>query len=165
VTISAELIIPTNGSRRVNTTFLGASSPLAPTINAALTDFGRLNVLATLQLTTNPNVFVAGDVVGLKEQHTLIKADAHAAIVSANVLALLKARAAGKEKLGAQAIGLKPYKKAMDAIFITNGARRGVTYMDFFTFFGWPIILGNWFTALVKSKTLLVGRVKGQMNQ
>lgn len=106
----------------MNTTFLGSNSPSAATINAALTDFGRLDVKDTLQLTTNPNVFAAGDVVALKEQHTLIKASAHAPIVVANVLAYLKAHESEREKLDTKALGLKSYKKAPDMVVITNGS-------------------------------------------
>jgi NADH dehydrogenase FAD-containing subunit len=72
-----------------------------------------LQVEPSLQLTTNPHVFAAGDVVALPEQHTLIKASAHAGIIAANILTLLQA----KNKTPAT----KPYHKAMDGILITNG--------------------------------------------
>ncbi|KIM32294.1 hypothetical protein M408DRAFT_20611 [Serendipita vermifera MAFF 305830] len=154
--------IPTSGSRRVNTTFLGDKSPSAVTINAALTDHGRLDVSRTLQLITNPNVFAGGDVVALNETHTLIKAGAHVPVIVENILALLKA-----SENGTTVANLKTYKKAMDGIVITNGVTRGVTYLDFFVLpiLGWPIIIGNWFTAMVKSKSLLIGRAKKMMGQ
>jgi hypothetical protein len=37
--------------------------------------------------------------------------------------------------------------------------------VDLFTFFGRPIIMGNWFSATMKSKGLMVGMSKGIMNQ
>jgi len=43
--------------------------------------------------------------------------------------------------------------------------KRGTTYLDFFTFFGWPLIFGDWFTALVKSKSLFVNVAKAMLNQ
>jgi len=78
---------------------------------------GHLDVLATLQLKTNPRVFVAGDVVGLPEQHTLIKATAHAPIVVANIRTLVEAN-------GKPTKALKRYTKAIDSILVTNGRVR-----------------------------------------
>jgi len=67
-----------------------------------------------MQLKSNPRVFAAGDIVALPEQHTLVKATAHAPVVAANILALIKAN--GKPKKA-----LKQYTKAMDGILMTNG--------------------------------------------
>ncbi|KIM20310.1 hypothetical protein M408DRAFT_82206 [Serendipita vermifera MAFF 305830] len=162
VTLPAELIIPTRGSRRVNTTFLGDNSPSAVTINAALVEQGRLDVSRTLQLTSNPNVFAGGDVVALNEAHTIVKAWAHTSVIVENILALLTARENGTE-----VVHLKKYKKAMDGIAITNGARRGTMYLDFFTIpiLGWPIILGDWITSTLKSQSLSAGGIRSWMGQ
>ncbi|KAG8829421.1 hypothetical protein FRC17_006601 [Serendipita sp. 399] len=113
VQVPAELIIATVGRRGVNTHFVHASS--APTISKALKPGGHLDVKDTLQLTTNPNVFAAGDVVALAEQHTLIKAGSHAGIVTGNILSLLRTPTGP----------LKNYTKATDMILITNG-RKGI---------------------------------------
>ncbi|PVG00793.1 FAD/NAD(P)-binding domain-containing protein [Serendipita vermifera] len=157
-TVPAELIVSVNGRRGVNTSFLDSThSPSAPSINKALESSGHLQVNPSLQLTTNPHVFAAGDVVALPEQHTLIKASAHAGIVAGNILVLLQA----KDKRPAT----KPYRKAMDSILITNGRTRGSTYFDFFTVFGRPIIFGDWFSSVLKSKGLLIGMARGILNQ
>lgn len=159
VKVAADLIIPTTGRRGVNTHFLGASSsPSAANINKSLVAGGHLDVLATLQLKTNPRVFAAGDVVALPEQHTLIKAANHAPVVAANIFALIQANGDNKK-------ALKNYTKAMDAILITNGRTRGVMYVDLFRFFGRPIIFGDWLSAKLKSNGLLIGMAKGMMNQ
>jgi hypothetical protein len=110
-----------------------------------------------------------------------MKAHAHVEIVAPNIMALLKARESGKADLDAKANGLKAYKKSTDSVAITNGAvssrrivlrallialqSRGSTYLDFFTIFGWPIILGNWLTALLKSRGLLISHVRGMLYQ
>lgn len=75
---------------------------------------GHLDVLATLQLKSNPRVFAAGDVVALPEQHTLVKAGAHAPVIAANILELIRGD-------GKATKALKQYTKAMDGILITNG--------------------------------------------
>lgn len=74
-----------------------------------------MQVSKTLQTTTNPRVFAAGDVVALPEQHTIIKANAHAAVIARNILTLI---GAGNKKSGGE---LTEYTKAMDSILVTNG--------------------------------------------
>jgi apoptosis-inducing factor 2 len=145
------------------------------TINKSVTSGGYLDVLPTLQLKSNPRVFAAGDVVALPEQHTLIKATAHAPVIAANILALVQG--GGKSNKA-----LKNYTKAMDGILITNGRvsnrlsswpdfeltplqTRGATYLDFFTIFGKPFMMGDWMTAKMKSQGLLIGMAKGMVNQ
>jgi NADH dehydrogenase FAD-containing subunit len=140
-----------------------------------VTSGGYLDVLSTLQLKTNPRVFAAGDVVALPEQHTIIKAASHGPVIAANILALIQAN--GKPRKA-----LKQYTKAMDGILITNGRvsssllwwssfeltrlqTRGSTYLDFFTIFGKPIMMGDWFSAKMKSQGLMVGMAKGMVNQ
>ncbi|KAG8830651.1 hypothetical protein FRC18_007767 [Serendipita sp. 400] len=153
VQLSAELIIPTTGRRGVRTHFVQPDS--APSISKALRAGGYLDVKDTLQLTSNPNVFAAGDVVALAEQHTLIKAGSHAGIVAGNILSLLRTPNGP----------LKNYTKATDMILVTNGRYGGAAYFDFFTIFGRPFILGSWFAGMVKGRGLLVGMAKSSLNQ
>jgi hypothetical protein len=49
-------------------------------------------------------------------------------------------------------------------VFIVLFQTRGLTYLDFFTFFGWPIILGNWISTKLKSGNLLVGMARKGLN-
>jgi len=74
-----------------------------------LTDTGFVKVQPTLQLSTHPEIFAVGDVVDLPEQKQLFKAQRHAAIVAANIVAYLRGRP------------LKPYKGDPEVIFISIG--------------------------------------------
>jgi NADH dehydrogenase FAD-containing subunit len=74
-----------------------------------LTDTGFVKVQPTLQLSTHPEIFAVGDVVDLPEQKQLFKAQSHAAIVAANIVAYLRGRS------------LKPYKSMPEVIFISIG--------------------------------------------
>lgn len=74
-----------------------------------LTDTGFVKVQSTLQLSTHPEIFAIGDVVDLPEQKQLFKAQSHAAIVAANVVAYLRGRS------------LKLYKSMPEVIFISIG--------------------------------------------
>jgi NADH dehydrogenase FAD-containing subunit len=108
------------GVRGVFTSFLSSSSsPLAPTINHALHTDGHLLVKPTFQLITNPNVFAAGDVVAIPEQHSLVKIHAHEPIAVANILAVLKEKEA--ETKPNTGTALKEYKGATEGLVITNG--------------------------------------------
>jgi NADH dehydrogenase FAD-containing subunit len=159
-TIPAEFIVATAGRRGVNTSFLtAANSPSAPGISGSLNAAGFIETTNTLQLKKNPRVFAGGDVLAFPEQHTLIKAGAHAPLIAGNIITLI---AAGENKGKGK---LTEYVKPTDSILITNGRTRGSLYVDLFTFFGRPVILGNWISATLKSKTLLVGVAKGLVNQ
>ena len=108
--------VATVGRRGVNTSFLTAArSPSAPGISSSLNADGFIETRDTLQLKKNPRVFAAGDVVAFPEQHTLIKAGAHAPIIAGNIITLINAEEnKGEGKL-------KQYSKATDSIIITNG--------------------------------------------
>jgi NADH dehydrogenase FAD-containing subunit len=171
--------VATAGRRGVNTSFLtAAKSPSAPGINGSLNAGGFVETTSTLQLKKNPRVFAGGDVVAFPEQHTFIKAGVHGPLIAGNIIALINAA----ENTGNGR--LKEYTKPTDTIIITNGRvsdsplyflsfdntefdlqTRGSGYIDFFTFFGRPIIIGNWFSAMMKSKGLFIGMSKGIMNQ
>jgi hypothetical protein len=63
-------------------------------------------------------VFAVGRSWHSENSNGLIKAK-----LSANILAYLKARESGKEKVDSEAVGLKLYKKAMDLIIYHEWTR------------------------------------------
>ncbi|KAF8918888.1 hypothetical protein CPB85DRAFT_1279205 [Mucidula mucida] len=87
-----------------------------------------------------------GDIVDIKEQKQAAKADVHSGIVSGNVLAYL----AGAENK------MKNYKGSFEMIVVTNGKEDGVAYLGIL----WGIVLGGWFSKLVKSRGLLLSQFK-----
>ncbi|KAJ7848570.1 FAD/NAD(P)-binding domain-containing protein [Mycena olivaceomarginata] len=108
----------------------------------ALTPAGFVKVKPTLQLLNHPNIFAAGDIVEWNEQKQAIKAGAHAKLVVQNVLSYISGNGSS----------LKTYKTGFEAILVTNGKRGGISYFGVL----WGLIFGGWFTALLKSKSLLV---------
>jgi len=137
-TLTADLVVKAFGSRP-NTAFIATLSP------DLLTENGFVKIRPTLQLPSYSNIFAAGDVIDYKEQKQAAKAGAHAAVVVANIIALLK---------GGQ---LKPYKGSPELIAITNGKYGGISYLGIL----WGIVLGNWLSALLKSKGLTVSIARG----
>ncbi|KZS91692.1 FAD/NAD-P-binding domain-containing protein [Sistotremastrum niveocremeum HHB9708] len=134
----ADLIVPTRGGRP-NTEFIKSLG------TKALTPYGRVNVKPTLQVEGETNVFAAGDVIEYKEQKQVAKAAGHAPVIIENVIALLSGSSPSKE-----------YKGSMEAILVTNGKNGGAGYMGML----WGVKLGDYLTAKIKSKTLLVGYAK-----
>ncbi|KAF8316104.1 FAD/NAD(P)-binding domain-containing protein [Clavulina sp. PMI_390] len=136
----ADLFIPTFGPRP-NTSFLKSFAS-----GAALSPGGRVNVTPTLnvQLASSsvlPEVWAMGDIIEWDEQHMLMKATAHLAIVKKNLLATL-AGSGGK---------LAEYQSGKEMIMVTVG-KGGFGFLPFFG--GW--IVGNWFVGLIKSGSLFV---------
>ncbi|KAJ6511399.1 FAD/NAD(P)-binding domain-containing protein, partial [Mycena vitilis] len=132
--LSADLIFRTTGASHPNTAFiksLGAD---------ALTPAGFIKVKPTLQLLKYPIIFAAGDAIEWAEQKQALKCYAHAKVVIKNVENYNKG------------IALKNYSTGFEAIIVTNGKRGGASYFGVL----WGILLGGWFTALTKSKSLLV---------
>jgi NADH dehydrogenase FAD-containing subunit len=76
-------------------------------------------VKPTFQLITNPNVFAAGDVVAIPEQHSLVKVHAHEPIAIANILVVLKEKEA--ETKPSTGTTLKEYAGATEGLVVTNG--------------------------------------------
>ncbi|KAK0208923.1 hypothetical protein DFS33DRAFT_1306417 [Desarmillaria ectypa] len=131
--IKADLFVPAWGPKP-NTGFIASSLP------GAITDKGFVKIKPTLQLASYPEIFALGDILDWKEQKQAAKANAHAALISANVLSYLD----GKH--------LKEYKGSYELILVTNGKNGGAAYFGVL----WGIVLGDWAAKLSKSKTLLI---------
>ncbi|KAF8167610.1 FAD/NAD(P)-binding domain-containing protein [Crassisporium funariophilum] len=137
-TIKADLVLSTSGPKP-NTEFIAKS--LGADV---LTERGLVKINPTLQMVAHPDIFVVGDVVDYREQKMLMKAQNHAGIVAANVVAQLNGGA------------LKAYKGTTEMIVITLGRNGGAGFMNIL----WGIVLGDWFARLAKSKTLLIGQLR-----
>ncbi|KAJ7611148.1 FAD/NAD(P)-binding domain-containing protein [Mycena rosella] len=140
--LKADLIVPT-GATHPNTAFVNSLDA------DALTPAGFVKVKPTLQLLSYPNIFAAGDIIDWKEQKQAIKAGAHSQLVTKNVISYIK---------GAP---LKNYSTAFEALVLTNGKRGGLSYFGVL----WGIVLGSWFTRLIKSKSLLVPMFRKESGQ
>ncbi len=85
---------------------------IASSLSGVVTDKGFVKVKPTLQLVSYPEIFALGDILDWKEQKQAAKANAHAALVSANVLNYLNSKP------------LKEYKGSYELILVTNGKVR-----------------------------------------
>ncbi|KAJ7170069.1 FAD/NAD(P)-binding domain-containing protein [Mycena filopes] len=139
--IEADLVVPTRGPRP-RTDFVSKSLGAA-----TLDERKQIKVKPTLQLIEHSDIFAIGDAINTVEQKQVMKANAHAAIVAANIIAYLSSRP------------LKPYKGSTEIIVVTNGKDGGQGYLGIL----WGITLGAWFARMVKSKTLLVPMSRGAM--
>ncbi|KAJ7446462.1 FAD/NAD(P)-binding domain-containing protein [Mycena galericulata] len=139
--IEADLVIPTRGPRP-NTEFVGKSLG-ADTLD----EQNQIKVKPTLQLLQHPDIFALGDAINTVEQKQIMKANAHAGIIIANIIAYLSGKA------------LKPYKGSPEMIIVTNGKQGGRAYLGIL----WGITLGNWFARMAKSKALFVPMARGFM--
>ncbi|PPR02018.1 hypothetical protein CVT24_011141 [Panaeolus cyanescens] len=134
--IVSDLVIQARGFTP-NTDFV-ASSLGEETITRSKT----IKVLPTLQLGPNhPRIFAGGDVIDWPEQKQAGKVAFHAAVIAKNIVSMSQGK-------GAPAI----YKGAFDGIIITIGKTQGVGFLRLL----WGIVLGNWFSAWIKSKNLMV---------
>ncbi|KAK7064070.1 FAD/NAD(P)-binding domain-containing protein [Favolaschia claudopus] len=139
--IDADLVISTRGPRP-NTAFVGRSLG-ADTLD----ERGQIKVTKTLQLLNHPNIFAMGDAINTAENKQIMRSLAHGGILATNVAAMLSGKA------------LKPYNGSMDVIMITNGKTGGMAYIGIL----WGIIFGDWFTRLIKSKSLLVPMTRSSL--
>lgn len=91
---------------RPNTSFISSSLG-----SGVLTDNGYVKIKSTMQLTSNPHIFAAGDIIDFPEQKQVGKYYRHADIVAANVIALLENQRTMKEYKG----------PAFEGMFLTIG--------------------------------------------
>lgn len=149
--------VPTFGSRP-NTEVIKSLG------SGVLTDNGYVRVKPTLQLVNHPRIFALGDIIDWKEQKQAAKVAGHVSVVANNVLTLVGLESKFKE-----------YKGSIELIALTNGKVCSSRFLfsiegllNYFyqnggsSYFGilWGIILGNWFTWLIKSKSLMVDMTK-----
>ena len=145
-----------------NTDFIGES--LGP---EALTKTSLVKVEKTLQLSSHPEIFAVGDIVGWEEQKQATKAVGHAPVVVANVVNLLAGRPVRKEYGGfPEVIAIangKVGKPPLVALVISHphppSQNGGSTFIPLL----WGIVLGNFITALIKSKGLFIWAVRGKV--
>ncbi|KAF9567232.1 FAD/NAD(P)-binding domain-containing protein [Agrocybe pediades] len=137
--ITADIVMPTRGPRP-NTKFLESLG------SDVLASNGYINVLPTLQVKGHPNIFALGDAIEWKEQKQAGKVGNHAAVVLANVLAIL----------GVSKKALVNYKGSNEMIVITNGKNGGIGYFNVL----WGITLGNRMSSMIKSKSLFIAMTK-----
>ncbi|KAM6495084.1 hypothetical protein JOM56_009707 [Amanita muscaria] len=138
--IPADYAVSTRGPRP-NTEFIATSLT-----SSVLTSRGLVKILPTFQLPDFPNIFALGDVIDWNEQKQLGKALGHAAIVTNNIQAYLSGRS------------LKPYKGSTEMIIITLGKNAGAGVL-------WGIVVGDWISRTLKSKTLMVDMMRSSLGQ
>ncbi|KZV80849.1 FAD/NAD(P)-binding domain-containing protein [Exidia glandulosa HHB12029] len=134
--LNADVIIQAVGPTP-NTTVVATLDP------SVITPDSRVKVLPTLQVplaSGKRNVFVAGDIVDIQEQHSSIRAAAHAPIVVANVLSVLNGKDAAKK-----------YKSGPEIIMLTRGKTGGLGYAGFLCGLTFP----SWLVGTLKGKDLL----------
>ncbi|KAF8633590.1 hypothetical protein AX15_001383 [Amanita polypyramis BW_CC] len=143
VQVETDLVVSARGPRP-NTSFIASSLG-----SNAVNDSGFVRIHPTLQLRDHPDIFALGDIVDWNEQKQLVKAAAHASIVVSNVEAYFSGHK------------MKEYKGSPEMIAITVGKNGGVTYIGLL----WGIIIGDWFTRWMKSRDLIVDRVRAALGQ
>ncbi|OSC98053.1 FAD/NAD-P-binding domain-containing protein [Trametes coccinea BRFM310] len=134
----ADLVVPSFGSRP-NTGFI---STLGEDV---VTAYGTVRVDQHLEVPGHPGVFAAGDIIDWKEQKQAAKANTHASVVAANVINFLEGQPLSKV-----------YKGSWELIVIPLGKTGGSGYFGVL----WGIVVGDWFTRMVKAKELMVSQAR-----
>ncbi|KAI8986166.1 FAD/NAD-P-binding domain-containing protein [Trametes punicea] len=134
----ADLVVQAFGSRP-NTDFVSTLDP------GVVTSHGTVRVNEFLEVPGHPGIFAVGDIIDWKEQKQAVKAQAHGAIVAANVISFLEGKPLAKK-----------YKGSMEAIVIPIGKNGGGGYVGIL----WGVMLGDFFTRLLKAKDLLLERAR-----
>ncbi|KAI0274994.1 FAD/NAD-P-binding domain-containing protein [Gloeopeniophorella convolvens] len=138
--VKGDLVVPTWGGRP-------ATKFVASLGTSVLDENGYIRVKPTLELESFSGVFAIGDAVSWVEIKNVLRARGHGDVVATNVLAYLNGTTS------------KTYKGKVEVIVVTNGRERGVFYFGVL----WGIMLGNWFSALVKSRELIVKGTRKQL--
>ncbi|KAJ3515585.1 hypothetical protein NLJ89_g1666 [Agrocybe chaxingu] len=139
--IPADLVVATRGPKP-NTEFIESLGP------DALNSTGFVKVRQTLQLANHPRIFAAGDVIDVAEEKQAAKTTAHAAVVVANVVSIIRGADDAKP--------LVTYKGSKELILITNGKNGGAGYFDVL----WGITVGDFLARATKSKGLMIDVMK-----
>ncbi|KAI9303224.1 hypothetical protein BJ944DRAFT_165810 [Cunninghamella echinulata] len=121
----------------------------------AIHENGYVKVKPSLQIdhpssSLSKNVFVIGDAAALDENKMAFHTIGHSAVVTENISRLVK---------NPSTTDLKQYKNNIDAIIIPFGKKQGVSQLPL------GIVAGNWFTSLLKGKTLFYDRYWKEFNQ
>ncbi|KAG5636131.1 hypothetical protein H0H81_009013 [Sphagnurus paluster] len=110
-----------------------------------LSSNGFVSVLPTFQIPGYGRIFAAGDIADLEEQKQLGKYITHSNIITANIQAIVN---------GQQTT--KTHTLSRELIVITIGKNGGASYFGIL----WCLMFGNWISSLVKSRNLLVSRMR-----
>jgi apoptosis-inducing factor 2 len=105
-----------------------------------LSEKGYVKVDHQLQVIGANNIFAMGDIADIKESKQLINAWEHTKIIAYNLTHEKKKSYTGVKN---------------DMIAIPFGPREGYTFLPYFG----GIVLGGWFTSIIKGRNLMIGRI------
>ncbi|TFK28571.1 FAD/NAD(P)-binding domain-containing protein [Coprinopsis marcescibilis] len=125
----------------------GANTPYMKFLRPSpLTDRGYVKVQPTFEVLYHPGIFALGDIVDLPEVKQLAKIDSgHANVVVSNVMSFLN-----------QEPMVRTYRGQIEIMAVSIGRERGISYLSML----WGITLGHWLTKTLKSRTLVIEKVR-----
>jgi len=129
----ADLVVPCRGPTP-NTAFV----TLVP---GSLSDTNHIRVYATLQVMKYPRIFAGGDAIEWDEQKQVTKYQAHASVIVANIVSVLRKK---------QPMAL--YQGSFEMISVSNGKNGGSSYWSIF----WGPTFGDFVSSTMKSKDLFL---------